>query len=69
MKPELENKPTTVGVGLCENGPSMVKKTDPSLAEKEKNWREIAEVRMVLYVVPAGIIFAIIGYVLSRFTK
>jgi hypothetical protein len=37
--------------------------------EKEKNWLEIAEVRMVLYVVPAGIILAIIGYVLSRFTK
>ena len=37
--------------------------------EKENNWLEIAEVRMVLYVVPAGIILAIIGYVLSRFTK
>ena len=69
MKPELENKPTTVGAGLCENGPSNVKKTDPGLAEKKKNWLEIAEVRMVLYVVPAGIIMAIIGYVLSRFTK
>jgi len=69
MTAEPENKPTIVGAGLCGNGPSMVKKTDPPLAEKEKNWLEIAEVRMVLYVVPAGIIMAIIGYVLSRFTK
>jgi len=56
MKPELENKPL----------PSDFLSPAP---EKEKNWLEIAEVRMVLYVVPAGIIFAIIGYVLSRFTK
>ncbi len=31
-----------------------------------KSWWQIAEVRMILYVVPAGIILALIGYILSQ---
>ena len=31
-----------------------------------KKWYEIAEVRMVLYVVPVGIAMALIGFVLSQ---
>lgn len=38
-------------------------KADPP---KEKSLLEIAEVRMVLYVVPMAILMAIIGYILSR---
>lgn len=38
-------------------------KVDPP---KEKSLLEIAEVRMVLYVVPMAILLAIIGYILSR---
>ena len=33
-----------------------------------KSWTKIAEVRMVLYVVPIAIAIAIIGYILSRIT-
>lgn len=33
-----------------------------------KSWTQIAEVRMVLYVVPIAIVIAIIGYILSRIT-
>jgi carbon monoxide dehydrogenase subunit G len=31
-----------------------------------KSWTQIAEVRMIMYIIPAAIILAIIGYVLSR---
>ena len=31
-----------------------------------KSWTQIAEVRMVLYVVPAAIVLALIGYILSQ---
>lgn len=41
-------------------------KSVPTSPKKEKKWLEIAEVRMVLYVVPVGILLAIIGYILSR---
>lgn len=33
-----------------------------------KSWTKIAEVRMVLYVIPIAIAIAIIGYILSRIT-
>ena len=41
---------------------------DLSLKEtkKEKSWKDIAEVRMVLYVVPVGIALALIGFILSQ---
>jgi hypothetical protein len=35
-------------------------------AETKKNWKDIAEVRMVLYVVPVGLVLALIGYILSQ---
>ncbi len=38
-------------------------------AETKKNWKDIAEVRMVLYVIPVGIAVAIIGYILSQITR
>jgi uncharacterized protein len=31
-----------------------------------KSWTQIAEVRMLLYVIPVGIILAIVGYILSQ---
>jgi hypothetical protein len=31
-----------------------------------KNWMQIAEVRMVLYVIPLALVLALIGYLLSR---
>jgi hypothetical protein len=34
-------------------------------AGSPKSWKDIAEVRMIMYVVPAGLIMALIGYVLS----
>jgi len=37
-------------------------------AGTSKSWKDIAEVRMVMYVVPAGLIMALIGYILSTFS-
>jgi hypothetical protein len=34
--------------------------------EKTKSWKDIAEVRMVLYVVPVGLALALIGFILSQ---
>jgi hypothetical protein len=34
--------------------------------ETKKSWKDIAEVRMVLYVVPVGLAMALIGYILSQ---
>lgn len=34
----------------------------------KKSWKDIAEVRMVLYVVPVGLALALIGYILSQIT-
>ncbi len=34
----------------------------------KKNWKEIAEVRMILYVVPVGLTLALIGFILSQIT-
>lgn len=34
--------------------------------ETKKDWKDIAEVRMVLYVVPVGLAMALIGYILSQ---
>jgi carbon monoxide dehydrogenase subunit G len=31
-----------------------------------KSWTQIAEVRMLMYVIPAGILLALIGYILSQ---
>lgn len=45
--------------------------TESALGKEEakdgtRNWMQIAEVRMVLYVIPVGIVIAIISYILSR---
>jgi len=37
-------------------------------AGTKKNWKDIAEVRMVMYVVPVGIAVALIGFILSQIT-
>jgi hypothetical protein len=39
------------------------KETKP---EGKKNWKDIAEVRMLLYVIPVGVALAIIGLILSQ---
>jgi len=44
----------------------LEKKPVPEASVKGRRWLDIAEVRMVLYVVPMGILLAIIGYLLSR---
>lgn len=45
----------------------------PELEEKSettpKKWTEIAEVRMLMYVIPVGIILAIIGLILSQLSS
>jgi hypothetical protein len=33
-----------------------------------KKWTEIAEVRMLLYVIPVGTALAIVGFILSQFS-
>jgi len=35
-------------------------------AKTGKSWKDIAEVRMVMYVVPVGLALALIGYILSQ---
>jgi hypothetical protein len=35
----------------------------------DRKWYQIAEVRMVMYVVPVAILFLILAYVLSNVTK
>jgi hypothetical protein len=37
-------------------------------AETKKSWKDIAEVRMVMYVVPVGLALALIGFILSQIT-
>lgn len=32
----------------------------------KKSWKDIAEIRMVLYVVPVGAALALIGFILSQ---
>ena len=32
----------------------------------KKNWKEIAEVRMLMYVIPVGLTMALIGFILSQ---
>ena len=32
----------------------------------KKNWKDIAEVRMIMYVVPVGLTMALIGFILSQ---
>ncbi|HTX79982.1 MAG TPA: hypothetical protein VMC62_09950 [Longilinea sp.] len=36
------------------------------VAEPEKKWYQIAEVRMVMYVIPMGAALALIGFILSQ---
>ena len=43
----------------------MTEEVSKKAAGTQKSWKDIAEVRMVLYVVPAGLIMALIGYILS----
>ncbi len=40
-------------------------KTMAQSAGEKRNWKDIAEVRMFMYVIPVGILLAIIGYILS----
>ncbi len=42
--------------------PKSVKPTEP----EKKKWTEIAEVRMIMYVVPVGLALALIGFILSQ---
>ena len=44
---------------------SEEKKTAPS---QPKKWTEIAEVRMLMYVIPVGTALALIGLLLSQFS-
>jgi carbon monoxide dehydrogenase subunit G len=46
--------------------PSEVEFAAAVAKDMSKSLLDIAEVRMVLYVVPIGILFALIGYILSR---
>jgi hypothetical protein len=34
--------------------------------ETKKSWKDIAEVRMILYIVPVGLALALIGFILSQ---
>jgi hypothetical protein len=49
---------------LQEKQESEIKTMAQSAGEK-RNWKDIAEVRMFMYVIPVGILLAIIGYILS----
>jgi hypothetical protein len=40
-------------------------KTFAQSAGEKRSWKDIAEVRMFMYVIPVGILLAIIGYILS----
>jgi hypothetical protein len=42
--------------------------TENETEEKPKKWTEIAEVRMLMYVIPVGIALALIGLLLSQLT-
>lgn len=35
---------------------------------QDRNWRNIAEVRMFMYVVPVAIVLAIIAFIISKFS-
>ena len=35
-------------------------------ATEKKKWTEIAEVRMLMYVIPVGIAMALLGFILSQ---
>lgn len=40
---------------------------EKKIAENQpKKWTEIAEVRMLLYVIPVGAVMAIVGFILSQ---
>jgi hypothetical protein len=51
---------------IAENEKKSVTEAEKADPPKEKSLLEIAEVRMVLYVVPMAVLLAIIGYILSR---
>ena len=40
--------------------------TESSKEPKKKKWTEIAEVRMLMYVIPVGVALALLGLVLSQ---
>jgi hypothetical protein len=40
-----------------------------ALGKKQQKWMEIAEVRMLMYVIPVGITLALIGLVLSQLSS
>ncbi len=42
--------------------------TNKAQEPEKKNWKEIAEVRMLMYVIPVGIAMALIGLLLSQFS-
>jgi hypothetical protein len=44
--------------------PEPIKVNEP----EKKKWTEIAEVRMLMYVIPVGIAMAVIGFILSTLT-
>lgn len=44
-------------------------KRNPEVEEQEegpKNWKDIAEVRMVMYVIPVAIVFLVVALILSN---
>ena len=47
----------------------MVEEVSKKETSTKKSWKDIAEVRMVMYVVPVGAALALIGYVLSQVTQ
>ncbi len=46
----------------------MTDETPKQETGTKKNWKDIAEVRMVMYVVPVGLALALIGFILSQVT-
>ncbi len=46
----------------------MAEDTTKKEPESKKSWKDIAEVRMVLYVVPVGLALALVGFILSQIT-
>ncbi len=43
-----------------------IDETKTTQEPEKKNWKDIAEVRMLMYVIPVGILMAIIGLILSQ---
>ncbi len=43
-----------------------INETEGTKEPEKKNWKEIAEVRMLMYVIPVGIALALLGLLLSQ---